>query len=53
MFGSHGASNSIYYDEDPEGFELRDYYASILMVYSNMVSKALKKVEEVKRYSGS
>lgn len=48
MFGSHGASKAVYYDEDPEGFELRDYYASILMIYSNMVAKALKKVKEAK-----
>ena len=47
MFGSHGASRSIYHDKSPDQFELRDYYASILMVYSNMVERALKKVEEL------
>lgn len=47
MFGSHGASKLIYYDENPDQFELRDYYASILMVYSNMVVRALRKVEEL------
>ncbi len=48
MFGSHGASKATYYDEDPEGFDLRDYYASILMIYTNMVARALRKVNEVK-----
>ena len=48
MFGSHGASKAIYYDEDPDSFELKDYYASILMVYSTMVSRALQKIKDVK-----
>ncbi len=47
MFGSHGASKAVYYDEDPNGFDLRDYYASILMVYSNMVARALRIVKEI------
>jgi len=48
MFGSHGASKAVYYDEDPGGFELRNYYASILMVYSNMVARALQRVKEIR-----
>ena len=48
MFGSHGVSRAVYYDESLGDFELRDYYASILMAYSNMVARALEKVKEVK-----
>ena len=47
LFGSHGASRAVYYDEDPDGFELRDYYSSILMVYSAMVAKAVAKAREI------
>ncbi|RDD53304.1 MAG: FprA family A-type flavoprotein [Candidatus Korarchaeota archaeon NZ13-K] len=42
LFGSHLASERIYFDED--SFELADYYASILMPYSGMVERALSKV---------
>ncbi|MEM0037020.1 MAG: FprA family A-type flavoprotein [Candidatus Korarchaeum sp.] len=46
LFGSHLASERIYFDEDD--FELADYYASILMPYSSMVERALSKVKELK-----
>lgn len=46
LFGSHLASERIYFDEDD--FELADYYASILMPYSSMVERALSKVRELK-----
>ncbi|MCC6029039.1 MAG: FprA family A-type flavoprotein [Candidatus Korarchaeum sp.] len=42
LFGSHGASEKVYFDEDD--FELADYYASILMPFSAMVTNALQKV---------
>lgn len=42
LFGSHGASEKVYFDEDD--FELADYYASILMPFSAMVANALQKV---------
>ncbi len=47
LFGSHGASNKVFYDEDPDTFELVDYYASIMMPFDNMVSKAVAKVREI------
>jgi len=47
LFGSHGASQKIFYDEDPEVFELMDYYASILMPYYNMVARAVKSAREL------
>lgn len=47
LFGSHGASRAVYYDEDPDGFELRDYYSSILMVYSSMAARAAARAREL------
>lgn len=47
LFGSHGASERIFYDEDPDTFEFVDYYASILMAYYNMAAKAVAKVREL------
>ncbi len=47
LFGSHGASNKVFYEEDPSGFELIDYYASIMMPFDRMVSKAVAKVKEI------
>jgi len=47
LFGSHGASERIFYDEDPDTFEFVDYYASILMAYYNMAAKAVAKVKEL------
>jgi flavorubredoxin len=43
LFGSHGASEKVYFDEDD--FELTDYYASILMPFPVMVANALQKVK--------
>ena len=45
LFGSHGASEKVYFDEDD--FELADYYASILMPFSAMVTNALQKVRSL------
>ncbi len=47
LFGSHGASSKVFYDEDPDAFELIDYYASIMMPFDKMVSRAVTKVREV------
>ncbi len=47
LFGSHGASERIFYDEDPDTFEFVDYYASILMAYYNMAARAVAKVREL------
>ncbi len=47
LFGSHGASEAEFYDEDPESFELRDYYASILGIYPAMVGRAVSRVREL------
>ncbi|MDK2383676.1 MAG: FprA family A-type flavoprotein [Candidatus Korarchaeota archaeon] len=47
LFGSHGASEKVFYDEAPDSFELLDYYASILMPYHAMAAKAVAKVREL------
>ncbi len=47
LFGSHGANSEVFYDEDPDAFELIDYYASIMMPFDKMVSKAVAKVKEI------
>ncbi len=47
LFGSHGASDKVFYDEAPDSFELLDYYASILMPYHAMAAKAVAKVREL------
>ena len=47
LFGSHGASDKVFYDEDPDSFELLDYYASILMPYHAMAAKAVAKTREL------
>ncbi len=47
LFGSHGASEKVFYDEAPEEFELADYYSSVLMVYDKMVAKAVDKVRAI------
>ncbi|MDK2372373.1 MAG: FprA family A-type flavoprotein [Candidatus Korarchaeota archaeon] len=47
LFGSHGASEKVFYDEAPDSFELLDYYASILMPYYAMAAKAVAKVREL------
>ena len=47
LFGSHGASEVVFYEDSPGDFELRDYYASILMAYSKMVARALDRVSEI------
>lgn len=47
LFGSHGASDKVFYDEAPDSFELVDYYASILMPYHAMAAKAVAKTREL------
>ncbi len=47
LFGSHGASEKLFYDEAPSEFELVDYYASILMPYHAMAARAVAKVREL------
>ncbi len=47
LFGSHGASDRVFYDESPDSFELLDYYASILMPYHAMAAKAVAKTKEL------
>lgn len=47
LFGSHGASGKVFYNEAPDSFELRDYYVTILSPYSAMAAKAVEKVKEI------